>query len=207
MCDYNIASARQNLDESACGKRPEKSAEYEDEPASPVEQKTAVAAEDIESGEIRVSGKPFRFERVSFFNLISIMLPAGIVQRKIKEEAFEFFAGSKHELCVSIQNYDIRSEKNVPELKKKYTEMMTKPKQKTVWIDDAEAKTLRGWNFHYLLAKHPMPENNIYNLIAVFILERNIISFTLSVSNSESQLWLSIFAAALRTAILHEEEQ
>lgn len=169
-------------------------------------QKNAITATEIETGEIWIGNSGIRFERTMLLERLSIMLPLNTLACKIEEDGLEFYASEKHEFCVSVQCFSKESNKNIQLLKRQYTDMMTRSKQKTVWLKEEESQTIQGQSFHFLLAKHPMPEKDSYNLLALFELEQNVISITFSVYMEEYLLWNHIAVALLQTVKIDEIE-
>lgn len=149
-----------------------------------------------ESAEHWVVGSlPIEMENKQFFSTFSLRFPKNLFVCEADNDQFKYFTNMEQRVTCYIGLTDEMSRDDFELLKQNYQRKMTSSKQKTVWLDDEIVK-LRE-DILYFTAKHPMPENDLYNLTAFCGSAR----FVCVIQNEKAELWLDLFKNIIETYV------
>ena len=132
------------------------------------------------------------------------MFPREFFLCQISKPELLIYDNQQNRLNITVAIFDDYSTDFVQNAKRQYYENMSKSKQKTVWIED-EQVDVNGLIFNYIVAKHPMPQQDIYTSIALLNTQKKTIGILVTVNNEEQEKWLRLFKAMLNTITIEEE--
>lgn len=201
--DTTLARRQRIIDELESRKLGELAEKHTaDENQLPDIEQTAAA---IEAGSWEIKDLTINFARKVFFGLLSLIFPENLFECQIDDEKFQFYSGQQHGVHISVNYFQECPANSMQAVRQQYYEKMAQSKQKTIWIEERE-KTTEEIKLSYLLAQHPMPRQDVYNLIALYETQYGTITLIFSVFNENHTQWLHLFKAMLQTTVLSKEE-